>query len=271
MTTATPTDAQALARALEFDRGIFVRTAEKALRIPWGWAWWDTRFPNTWSLNAVRVVGPLDQSVGPAEFVAELDRLHAAALHRFAIVEDDDSGERLAAPLREAGWRVVREVVSVLREPRDREPAPGLAREATEEELQPVEVESMLEEAEFDDTPESRLGAAQVVAGRAAERAALPRSRRFLGSWQGRPGAVATLFSDGRTAMVESVGTISPLRGHGLARAVVSAAIDAALADGHELVVIFADDDDWPKELYFKLGFRPVGHVWQFVRMPRRG
>jgi hypothetical protein len=27
-----------------------------------------------------------------------------------------------------------------------------------------------------------------------------------------------------------------------------------------------ADDNDWPKLLYERLGFRPVGHLWQFHR-----
>ena len=60
------------------------------------------------------------------------------------------------------------------------------------------------------------------------------------------------------------------LRGRGLARATVSLAVDAALADGHELVLIFADDDDWPKDLYAKLGFRPVGRVRTFLRSAAR-
>src|SRR3954447_26090216 len=109
-TTAPTTDAQALARALEFDRGLYVRAAERAVRHPWGWAWWDRRFPQTWSMNAMRVVGPLDDAVGPEELATELDRLFAPAPHRYAIVEDEATGARLGAPLADAGWRVVREV-----------------------------------------------------------------------------------------------------------------------------------------------------------------
>ena len=41
----------------------------------------------------------------------------------------------------------------------------------------------------------------------------------------------------------------------------VSAAVDAAVAAGHELVFLVADADDWPRDLYAKLGFREIGRV----------
>ena len=31
---------------------------------------------------------------------------------------------------------------------------------------------------------------------------------------------------------------------------------------GTELVFIVADDDDWPKDLYGRLGFEPIGRAW---------
>jgi hypothetical protein len=44
--------------------------------------------------------------------------------------------------------------------------------------------------------------------------------------------------------------------------------VDAALAAGHELIFVVADDEDWPKDLYAKLGFDPVGKAWNFTRPP---
>ena len=35
---------------------------------------------------------------------------------------------------------------------------------------------------------------------------------------------------------------------------------------GHELIFIVADDDDWPKDLYARLGFDPIGRAWAFTR-----
>jgi hypothetical protein len=45
---------------------------------------------------------------------------------------------------------------------------------------------------------------------------------------------------------------------------VIRAAEEARLA-GAEFVFLVADDDDWPKELYRRLGFDPLAPYWQFV------
>jgi hypothetical protein len=36
-----------------------------------------------------------------------------------------------------------------------------------------------------------------------------------------------------------------------------------------DLVWLAADDDDWPKELYVKLGFRPIGRTVVLTRLPQ--
>jgi hypothetical protein len=40
--------------------------------------------------------------------------------------------------------------------------------------------------------------------------------------------------------------------------AVVQRALAQAIAAEHDLVFLLADDEDWPKELYAKLGFEPL-------------
>ena len=74
---------------------------------------------------------------------------------------------------------------------------------------------------------------------------------------QRTPGQIVELarHSDGVIAQVEDVATLRDFRRRGLARATVTAAVDAALAMGHEAIFIVADDDDWPKDLYARLGF----------------
>jgi hypothetical protein len=37
---------------------------------------------------------------------------------------------------------------------------------------------------------------------------------------------------------------------------------------GHSLDFLVADDEDWPKELYRRLGFEPRAHCWEFIREP---
>ena len=63
----------------------------------------------------------------------------------------------------------------------------------------------------------------------------------------------------------EDVVTLREHRRRGLARATLTLALDAAIEMGHALVFIVADADDWPQELYARLGFDPVGHAWGFT------
>ena len=65
---------------------------------------------------------------------------------------------------------------------------------------------------------------------------------------------------------MEDVYTAPEARGRGYARALVCRAVELARSGGHDLVFITADDNDWPKLLYERLGFRPLGRVWQFHR-----
>jgi ribosomal protein S18 acetylase RimI-like enzyme len=62
------------------------------------------------------------------------------------------------------------------------------------------------------------------------------------------------------------VATLERFRGRGIARAVVLAAADAARAAGNDLVFLCADTQDWPIELYRRLGFDEIGSEWNFGR-----
>ncbi|MGZ4269770.1 MAG: GNAT family N-acetyltransferase [Solirubrobacteraceae bacterium] len=108
-------------------------------------------------------------------------------------------------------------------------------------------------------------GEIDFIAGGATQLASFGRARHFVADWDGRPAAYATLYSDGVTAQVEDVATQAPARGRGLARAVVQHAVDVAQAEDHELVFLVADVDDWPRALYERLGFDPIGCCWAFV------
>jgi predicted GNAT family acetyltransferase len=84
----------------------------------------------------------------------------------------------------------------------------------------------------------------------------------------GEIASAADLYSDGRTAQVEDVATAAEFRGRGYATAVVLRAVEEALATGHDFVFLVADAEDWPKELYVRLGFAPLGHTWTFLKTP---
>jgi hypothetical protein len=96
--------------------------------------------------------------------------------------------------------------------------------------------------------------------------AGVARERCYAVLDDGEAVAWAKLWSAGRLAQVEDVICLAEYRGHGYGRGVVAGATRAALADGAELVAIVADDDDWPKELYRRLGYVPIGRKRVFAR-----
>jgi ribosomal protein S18 acetylase RimI-like enzyme len=73
------------------------------------------------------------------------------------------------------------------------------------------------------------------------------------------------LYLRGGDAQVEDVGTLPEHRGRGYASAVVLAAVEEARRAGAELIFLFADAEDWPKELYRRLGFDELGYYVRFL------
>jgi ribosomal protein S18 acetylase RimI-like enzyme len=69
-------------------------------------------------------------------------------------------------------------------------------------------------------------------------------------------------------AQVEHVDTLEEFRGRGVARNVVLRAVHEARAAGADVVVIVADLEDWPLELYRRFGFDEIGRLWAFTKEP---
>jgi predicted GNAT family acetyltransferase len=208
-----------------------------------------------WVLNQLFV----DAEVTAPALAAALDDLYGHVRHRRSTTAVAAVGAKLAPAFAAAGWQIQRNVLMALRRERDRPPAPGLAREVDEATLRAVEAKTTAEEGNR--SPEL---VEELLDGRAAFSRA-GHGRYFVGTVDGVDACHATLYSDGTIAQVEDVGTVAAFRGRGLARAVCCTAIDAALAAGHELVIIAADDEDWPKELYGRLGFDVIGREWCFT------
>jgi ribosomal protein S18 acetylase RimI-like enzyme len=269
----TKADAEALARAIAFARSADAGAAERAEPHPWGVALHDAAHPHTYVLNTLVIDRRLDAGTGADAVAAELDRLYGGLGHRRVMVDDDATGGRVADGLREHGYTASAELVMVLDRAGDggraregeragasRRP---LARECTEAELRAVERAFMLEEGRERDIAD------EVLDARATVCATRPGTRFFAAAHDGRDVASATLYSDGAVAQIEDVGVLPGARGHGLGRAVVAAAMDAAVSAPHELVFIVGDEGDWPKDLYARMGFRPVGRTWAFLREER--
>ena len=255
LATTTRTDDEALARALDFERRLHRGACERAVAHPLGEAFFTPAIEQMWVLNQLFVDA---RATAPA-LAAALDELYGHVRHRRATTALPAVGAALAPAFAAVGWQIQRNVLMALRRERDRPPEPGLAREVDGRALRAVEAKTIAEEGNR--SPEL---VEQLLDGRAAF-ARAGRARYFVGAVDGVDACHATLYSDGVIAQVEDVGTVTAFRGRGLARAVCCAAIDAALAAGHELVIIAADDEDWPKGLYGRLGFDVVGREWCFT------
>jgi GNAT superfamily N-acetyltransferase len=195
--------------------------------------------------------------VEPGVVLAETERVQAEAglAHRKVKLPFE--------PQVPEGWKVTRLVVMVHRGPRPEASGP----------VEEVRAGALLEtwEQETRDGPWGHSDeevVRQLVAARLVRDAAAG-PRYFAARADGRLVSECSLFSDGRTAEVDAVTTMEAYRGRGLAKAIVARAVDAAYAAGHDLVFLLADDDDWPKELYRKLGFEEIGRVWELLREPQ--
>jgi len=242
-----------------FDRVVQTRVATRAVPTRYGTAFFHEPTPTIWDRNVL-----LADSAEPtfAELADDADEAQHQLDHRMIVIDGDAAAQ--AADAQAAGWTVERHVAMVARrapdDPHPRQPVrevPGLdvtdARRrgfAAEEwaRRDPAAIEAVLE-------VDARLRA--VVTERA-----------FASFAAGEVAAVAYLYSDGDEAIgqVEDVLTVPAHRGHGHARSVVLAATAASREAGHELTFLWADEGDWPKALYDKLGFDIVGRRWRLRR-----
>jgi len=235
--------------------------ASRRLASPLGTVLVNDDYPHSLANNFLRVEGPRPLLTAP-QLAAEAERaLNTAGRSRLqVIIEDEATGARLAEDLRALGWTVEHDVAMTWEHEPDR--PPGVRAEVVSwEAIRPV-ILRHTEEEPWAVEPEI---ARQVVDRRAAIGRAIP--LRVVAAPAGGPYAAhADLYTDGHTAQIESVFTLSEARNRGLSRAVVLHAAGLARAEGHRLVFLIADQDDWPRHLYARLGFEPLFGFWDCGR-----
>jgi GNAT superfamily N-acetyltransferase len=249
------------ARIREFERELELRCATLTEPTAFGAAFLNLDYPLRYDSNFVWVDRPL-RGVDADALAADADRVlgeHGLA-HRKIYVDDDLHGSRLAAAFLDLGWSSER--LLIMAQAREPEPRPAIpVRELGFAEARPF-LELVLRRQPYADSEE---GVRQLTEIRAVyEREA--GARFFVADVAGQPASVCELYVLGDVAQVEDVNTIEEFRGRGLGSAVVAAAAAAARTRGCDVVFLVADDADWPKELYARLGFDPVLRFWSFVR-----
>jgi GNAT superfamily N-acetyltransferase len=243
-----------LARVFAFLRANVAKTADEVRPIATGCVVTSPSLPAVWSINQVRVAQPL----GFESLVELADQQLVGCRYLQIALENQDTGPALEEAFRAAGWKTDREVLMILSAPPDREADTSIVTEAGEDEVV--------------DLMKRWYGEDELDAGALDQLAELSRREsracgdRLLGvrSSDGQLVSICKLRSDGSIAQVEDVYTAPEARGRGCGRAVVTRAIELAGDADHDLIFIIADDNGWPKDLYARVGFRPIGRLWQF-------
>jgi RimJ/RimL family protein N-acetyltransferase len=247
-----------LERAVGFVRAMQRQRARRTVPFAHGTAYFDDDLPKVWYLNALSVDLGADPSVD--ELIRAADRLQAHLEHRKVTVDEEALGARLAAGFAEHGW-AVNPLLVMLYRGGGRVPDTSGVIEIEPEQLAPVWAEGIRSGPWESD--EDEVG--QLVEAQLGRRAAL-RVRYFAVLEDGSPVSYCELFSDGRTGQIESVLTLEEHRGRGYASAVVARALAESRAMGHDLTFLLADEEDWPRELYGKLGFETAGRIFELVK-----
>lgn len=251
-----------LDRALDFEETLSARLAERVVPFRAGRAFFNDSYPHVWDLNVLQV-DDTDTSAG--DLAAEAERLHAEAghLHRRVAVRGESAGASLAPGFQELGWKA--ELLVLMAYRGDPEPR----RKTTD--VVEVETEAVLpfrEEIARGEPWATSEDVVRMVVDSRRLGAAVGGARHFAVRASGELASAADLYADGATAQVEDVATAQAHRNRGYASAVVLRAVDEALAGGNDLVFLVADDEDWPKELYARIGFEPLGRTWSFLKTP---
>ena len=249
-----------LSRARAFVRALPLGLAEEIVACRFGRAVFVHSLPLVYWINLISV-DPEERATAD-ELAAEADRVQepVGLLHRKVGIYDD-LGYDVEDDFRRLGWTVHRHLVMTHERPD--ELAEGSADEVTSDEIEPVWADGIRESPYGRDEEVVR----QLVEAQHRRRRAVT-VRYFAARAGDEIASYCELFSDGKTAQVESVMTLERFRGRGLAKAVVSHAVREAGRAGHTLVFLVAEDDDWPKELYRRIGFEPRGHTWELIREP---
>jgi GNAT superfamily N-acetyltransferase len=240
-------------RAAAFLRETYLRRVEHVEQHAWGALVCTPSLPRVWDANFAIV----ERWDGTAlELRHEVERVQRKARFR----------HRRSVLLRQ-GWEFAsRYVVMAQHRAPDRPPDPMIEVLAVGETDWANGRRAMIAMEPFGHDDE--LGAQLVELDRRLARSTTV--RHFAAVVDGEIASYAGLYLDAEVAQIEDVATLEEFRGRGLARAVVLQAAEEARRSGAELVFLVADEADWPRRLYARLGFDPIGSEHVFGRSGRQ-
>jgi GNAT superfamily N-acetyltransferase len=214
-----------------------------------------TSYPSYFDFNVVRVED--DAAVSAEALMAFADDALAGLAHRRVDFDVAAAGERLRTDFEARGWKAVR----LLWMHHDGSTPPGPSIAVDEVPYDAVhDLRVAWHQEDFPDQNAAKYHAQ-------AREVAMRRDVQVLAVHdKGTPVAFAQLERNGPAAEITQVYVHPDHRGGGRGTAVTRAAIEAA-GDVRDLWIV-ADDDDRPKQLYARLGFRPAWTTLELTLWP---
>jgi RimJ/RimL family protein N-acetyltransferase/predicted GNAT family acetyltransferase len=240
----------------DFRRWLQRAAADRTLELRGGTGIVTDSAPDVYDANYLSVESA---AFGAGDLVVAAEAALEASHHCRVIVEDGAPG--LADDFAQLGFdRVTHLVLAHTAEP-DRRVDASAVRDVGLERLTTLRTEATLREPWGDAELAAQLNEAKRLVA-----AAVP-TRFFAAFVDGSIAGWCELRRRAGVAQIEDVEVLEEFRGRGLGRAIVQHALDEGLRAG-DLVYLEALADDWPRELYAKLGFTVVGRRDVYTRLP---
>ena len=250
-----------LERAWEFECALQDRFARTRKEFELGTALFDDSLRRVYDANFVRFERGFEELTADA-VEGFADELQASMRHRKVVIPHEEAGARVAEELRARGWRFERLVTMAYRRERGALPDPA---ERTVEEV-PLPALRFARERSLASPKRDADARRQIIDFTYLVGRSTPMRPFAARGDRAEVASFCTLFQRGGIGQVDDVTTLKQYRRRGLAAAVVGGAVRSSLADGDEFIFLVADDADWPKDWYARLGFEPIGRRYELLR-----
>lgn len=250
-------------RARDFIEGLEESTIPRQEPFEHGRCFFHDDYPVVWDLNFARVER---EPSSWTELETEVDELQRAGglVHRRMQMRDEPWVGALRDEARGRGWEATSLIFMVQSRPSEKENG-GRAREVAYGEIRPLRAE-VARRAPWSNSEKDVL---QVLDGMIAWMRNAS-ARHVVAAVDGKSVAGADLYRGPGLAQIEDVATLEEYRNRGLASDVVLEAAALARADDPGVTVfLVADENDWPKSWYERLGFEAVGRKHSLLKLPK--
>jgi ribosomal protein S18 acetylase RimI-like enzyme len=251
-----------ITRFFELERRLLERVSTRWEAFEFGVGYLDEDCPERYYSSFLLVDTGLDDATAVAVAESAERILGGADLrHRLVVVNDDRLADRLAPAFATLGYTPSWDAILSHRRGPDR------VGDIAVDEVPFAEVRRLISEMYRQD-PDVANELAEKFTEQQGKKEGTIGARFFVGNVDGQRAGNCELYVDGLDAQVENVGTLEEFRGRGVGRSVVLRAVEAARESGAQHIFIVTDDDDWPKDLYGRLGFEQIGRTGQFLLAP---